>query len=75
VIPEKRQKNSQKNVLGVRHRIRKAMPLLLAKRRSLFRREVESIIEYFSFRVNQPYDDKRVVLLFYTVWSFVLLLA
>jgi len=28
----------------IRHRIRKAMPLLLAKRRSLFRREIISVI-------------------------------
>ena len=51
------------------------MPLLLAKRRSLFRRELVSIIEYLCLRVNQRFDENCVVLYFYTMWSFVLLLA
>ncbi len=49
------------------------MPLLLAKRRSLFRRELDSIIEYLCFRVNQRFDENRVVLYFYMMWLFVLL--
>ncbi len=51
------------------------MPLLLAKRRSLFRRELDSIIEYLCFRVNQRFDENRVVLYFYMMWSFVILQA
>jgi hypothetical protein len=50
---KKGKKKCQKKVLDKRHRIWKAMPLLLAKRRVLSRRELEAYKPDSPFRGNQ----------------------
>jgi len=55
LTPEKRQKKTPEERFEVRHSIWRAMPLLLAKRRALFRRELDLYRPHCCFCGNQSY--------------------
>jgi hypothetical protein len=61
LIPENGQKKTPEESFGVRHSIWRAMPLLLAKRRALFRRELNLYRPHCCFCGNQPYAEKSVI--------------